>query len=105
MAKQQSNTETQTQTLHLIINGRVQGVGFRNYLSYKAGVLGIRGWVRNRRDGSVETVIQGTPEAVAEMLACAHRGPRASNVTAVDSREPAAADCMDHGEYTVKPTA
>jgi acylphosphatase len=105
MAKEQSDGKARTQTLHLIIHGRVQGVGFRNYLSYKAGALGIRGWVRNRRDGSVETVIQGTPDAVAEMLACAHRGPRASNVTAVNTSEPDADNYPVYSEYLVNPTA
>lgn len=70
-------------TRHLVIRGRVQGVGFRNYLEYKAQQFGVRGWVRNRSDGSVETVAQGTPAAVEAFIECAQRGPRASAVTGV----------------------
>lgn len=105
MSMDRTDGETRTQTLHLRIRGRVQGVGFRNYLNYKAGVLGIRGWVRNRNDGSVETVIQGAPAAVAEMLACARRGPRASEVTEVTIVEPAAGDQVEYGDYALRPTA
>lgn len=74
-------------TRHLVVHGRVQGVGYRNYISYKAGVLGISGWVRNRSDGSVEAVVQGTAEAVAEIIRCAERGPRAARVDRVDIAE------------------
>jgi acylphosphatase len=63
-------------TRHLLVRGHVQGVGYRNYIAYKAGVLGILGWVRNRSDGGVEAVVQGTAEAVAEIIRCAERGPR-----------------------------
>jgi acylphosphatase len=68
---------------HLIVRGRVQGVGYRNYIQYKAGLLNVKGWVRNRLDGSVEAVVHGSPEAVAEIIDCAKRGPRAAEVTAV----------------------
>lgn len=74
-------------TRRLRIRGLVQGVGYRNYMVYKAGVLGIRGWVRNRGDGSVEAMVQGTAEAVAEIIACARRGPRAARVDTVDISE------------------
>ena len=71
-------------TRHLLVRGHVQGVGYRNYIAYKAGVLGILGWVRNRSDGSVEAVVQGTAEAVAEIIRCAERGPRAARVDRVE---------------------
>ncbi len=70
-------------TRHLLIRGRVQGVGFRNYMDYKAGQLGISGWVRNCSDGSVEAVVHGTPATVAAIIECAQRGPRASHVSGV----------------------
>jgi len=70
-------------TRHLAIRGRVQGVGFRNYMAYKAQQLGVCGWVRNRADGSVEAVVYGSAAAVAAIIECAQRGPRASQVTAV----------------------
>ncbi len=60
---------------HLVISGRVQGVGFRQFMSHAAFDLHITGWVRNRHDGSVEAVISGTPEAVHTMIERARRGP------------------------------
>ena len=83
---------TELLTRHLTIRGRVQGVGFRNYVAYKAGELGVCGWVRNRIDGSVEAVVQGTPAAVASIIECAHRGPRAAEVSGVVVREEPSGD-------------
>jgi acylphosphatase len=74
----------ETITRHLSVRGRVQGVGYRNYIEYKAGVLGVSGWVRNRLDGSVEAVIHGTPEAVDALIECARRGPRKAEVSGVE---------------------
>ena len=74
---------SERKTRHLTIRGRVQGVGFRNYLACKAQQLGIGGWVRNRADGSVEAVVDGPVAAVDAIIACAQRGPRAAQVTAV----------------------
>ena len=59
----------------LRVEGRVQGVGFRQFMLRTARELGITGWVRNRRDGSVEAVIAGTSEAVHTMLERARHGP------------------------------
>ena len=69
---------------HLMITGRVQGVGFRYYVEYKARQFGVTGWVRNRRDGSVEAMIQGAPEKVEAVIECAHRGPPKASVTSVN---------------------
>ena len=68
---------------NLRIAGRVQGVGFRYFMERKAAELGVSGWVRNRRDGTVEAMVQGTREAVEAMIAAAHQGPRAAIVTDV----------------------
>jgi acylphosphatase len=74
-------------TKHLIITGRVQGVGYRNYMAYKARQFHITGWVRNRNDGSVEAVIQGTPENVDALIQRAHRGPSKASVSGVTVSE------------------
>ena len=66
---------------HLTIRGRVQGVGFRQFMLHVARELGITGWVRNRRDGSVEAVIAGTPEKIQAMMDRARRGPSHAAVT------------------------
>lgn len=72
-----------TVTRHLLIAGRVQAVGFRFYMQRKARELGISGWVRNRRDGSVEAMVQGSPEAVDAMIAWARRGPPSAVVSEI----------------------
>ena len=69
---------------HLHIFGRVQGVGFRYHFSEQAQWLDIKGWVRNRRGGSVEAMIQGTPESIEALLAWARVGPAAAEVERVD---------------------
>jgi acylphosphatase len=72
-------------TLHLAIRGRVQGVGYRYSMVEEARRLGISGWVRNRRDGSVEAVVQGPAPAVEAMRRWAGRGPPSASVTAVEA--------------------
>jgi len=68
---------------HAIVRGRVQGVGFRFFAERVALELGIRGWVRNLPDGSVETVAEGEEEVVVRYLERLREGPRASSVEAV----------------------
>jgi acylphosphatase len=58
----------------------VQGVGYRAWATRVAGELGLRGWVRNRRDGSVEMLLIGTLEVVTAMIEAARRGPPAARV-------------------------
>ena len=67
----------------LTISGHVQGVGFRYSMVDEARRLGVTGWVRNRRDGTVEAVIDGEREATEAMLAWVRRGPRGARVTDV----------------------
>lgn len=77
---------------HLSIHGVVQGVGFRESMCREAQRLGVRGWVRNRADGTVEAAIDGPPPARAALVTWARRGPRAARVTRVDVRPATAAE-------------
>jgi acylphosphatase len=69
--------------LHVTIRGRVQGVGYRAWVEHRARAGGLEGWVRNRRDGSVEAVFAGAAKAVAEMVALCRHGPASARVEAV----------------------
>lgn len=69
---------------HLNICGRVQGVSYRASAQFEAERLGLTGWVRNRRDGSVEAVVVGHATLVEEFIAWARRGPAAAVVLAVE---------------------
>jgi acylphosphatase len=75
-------------TVHVTITGLVQGVGYRAWAQAAARQRGLSGWVRNRRDGSVEALIAGEPAKVDEMLGYLWVGPTASRVERVDA-EPA----------------
>ncbi len=70
--------------VHLIIHGRVQGVFFRASAREQAVSLGLVGWVRNRRDGTVEVVAEGDGEKLEKLLEWCHKGPPAAKVTKVD---------------------
>jgi len=72
---------------HVVIRGRVQGIGFRAWTEYTALERGLQGWVRNSRDGSVEALFAGRPDAVAAIITACHQGPRGSRVDGVDQRD------------------
>ena len=67
------------------IHGRVQGVFYRAWTEETARALGLSGWVRNRRDGTVEALFCGPPAVVAEMLRLAHDGPPLARVARIDT--------------------
>lgn len=77
---------------HLQAHGRVQGVGYRAFVEDEARARGLEGWVRNRRDGTVEAVLQGEAEIVADMIKTCRRGPFSAHVSALDQREGTEAD-------------
>ncbi len=82
-------------TLLLRIHGGVQGVGFRDFVQRAARALGIRGWVRNRTDGTVEALIRGEESALHNLVQRCRVGPRAAQVERVDvsaSEDEVAAD-------------
>jgi acylphosphatase len=72
---------------HILVRGRVQGVGYRAFVEHEALARGLPGWVRNRRDGTVEAVIAGDAGIVADMLEACQRGPYAARVDSIDQRE------------------
>lgn len=72
---------------HVIIRGRVQGVGYRAWTEVTALEHNLEGWVRNRRDGSVEAVFGGTVDDVAAMIADCRRGPPGARIERIDQRE------------------
>jgi acylphosphatase len=77
----------------LVIRGRVQGVGYRAWVEHQARTLALEGWVRNRRDGSVEALFAGPAETVAKMTALCRRGPSSARVETV-TEEAAGTDAL-----------
>ena len=89
------------ETRRLVITGLVQGVGFRYAMLAQARLLGINGWVRNHRDGSVEAVIAGDPAQLEAMLDWSRSGPAGAAVDNV-MIETASGDFQD---FELRPTA
>jgi acylphosphatase len=93
---------------HLVISGLVQGVGYRAWTERMALTDGLEGWVRNRRDGSVEAVFAGPADTVAAAIAACRQGPRNAQVERIDEREAGSEDLAltRPGErFSVLPTA
>ncbi|MCX9155035.1 acylphosphatase [Niveibacterium sp. 24ML] len=87
----------------LLITGSVQGVGYRWWMVQAAERLGVDGWVRNRRDGSVEAFVRGPAVAVDALAEWAHRGPPAARVVQV-LRTPAEDDPSVTRDFAERPT-
>ena len=68
----------------VVIQGRVQGVGYRDWMVAQAQALGVAGWVRNRADGAVEALVYGDVDAVEELLRACRRGPRLASVSRIE---------------------
>ena len=93
---------------HVIVRGRVQGVGYRAFVEDEAQQRGLKGWVRNRRDGSVEAVFSGPRETVEAMIEACRRGPFSAQVSELAQRKGLEADLAARpaGEsFSVLPTA
>ena len=71
---------------HMVVHGRVQDIGYRAFVEHEALRRGIEGWVRNRRDGSVEAVLAGDADAVTAMIEACRRGPMGARVDTLDQR-------------------
>jgi acylphosphatase len=88
-------------THHVRVIGRVQGVGFRQFVRERARALNLSGWVKNRPDGSVELLVAGDDEATARLLDVVRRGPPHADVAAIEpvhgaSANGALADPLPH---------
>jgi acylphosphatase len=91
-------TDSEMMRLHVVVRGRVQGVGFRAFVVENGLALGVTGWARNRWDGSVEVVAEGTRNNLNALLAALRRGPRMSNVTDVEQEwKPASGEFKSFG--------
>ncbi|MBN2581620.1 MAG: acylphosphatase [Planctomycetes bacterium] len=75
---------TEARRVHVFLTGRVQGVGFRNFVAANANKLKLTGWVRNLNDGRVEAVVEGPAADVASLLKLMERGPSSARVTDMD---------------------
>lgn len=87
--------------LHFLIQGRVQGVGFRWFVQREAAELELRGWVRNTEDGEVEVVAAGEPEDLDELRASLRRGPRGARVDRVVEHHLAESEVQDLTSFRI----
>ena len=97
-------TDEDTLTRRVMIEGHVQGVGYRWFAQRAALRLRLSGWVRNRADGTVEALVSGPPEAVEAMLAELRRGPLGADVRSVRLAE-ATGEAGTPGVFAVRPSA
>jgi acylphosphatase len=92
---------------HVTISGRVQGVGYRAWVEHRAVAHDLQGWVRNRRDGSVEALFAGPEAVVTTMIAACRRGPSSARVVALqdEAADPDMLNLRQAGErFSVLPT-
>jgi|SRR5271165_3047910 len=97
-----SGNSEELRAVRVSIEGRVHGVGYRAWTERTALALGLRGWVRNRRDGSVEAVFAGSTACIDEMVRLCHQGPRSAAVQSVTVVEEVHDDAVG---FAVLPTA
>ena len=95
-----SDASASVRTVHVLVHGTVQGVGFRYHCAYTAQELGVVGQVRNLPDGDVEVMAQGEADAVARLISWLQRGPRWASVrtvTVTDLR----AGCLESRRFEI----
>jgi acylphosphatase len=98
-------TETGAIVRRVLVDGHVQGVGYREFTRSAALSLGVSGWVRNRYDGAVEALIRGPPAAVEALIAEMRQGPRYADVNSVSVTEVDGTPGDDDGAFVVRATA
>ena len=95
-----SDASASVRTVHVLVHGTVQGVGFRYHCAYTAQELGVVGQVRNLPDGDVEVMAQGEADVVARLISWLKRGPRWASVrtvTVTDLR----AGCLESRRFEI----
>jgi acylphosphatase len=95
----------ENRTSHIVIHGLVQGVSFRAWTQHQAELHGLRGWVRNRRDGTVEAVFSGPGNLVDVMLKACREGPAGSRVEKVEILARGEPDFNASGRFEIRGTA
>jgi acylphosphatase len=98
-----SGFEKETRTIHFCARGRVQGVGFRAFVESEAYQLAIEGWVRNRRDGTVEGALKGRTNDVATLVERLQQGPPGALVTSIEIQDVEDGDDTARG-FSIRPT-
>jgi acylphosphatase len=86
--------------LHAVVRGSVQGVGFRYFIQRKARQLGLRGWVRNNDDGTVELLAEGSRSDLEQLMMAAEEGPRMARVHRVEVQWSSATGGLDEFDLT-----
>jgi acylphosphatase len=94
----------ETLVRHVVVEGFVQGVGYRDFARRAALRLGVSGWVRNRSDGTVEAVLAGAPADVEAMLGEMRRGPPGAAVSRLRLGDPDGANETSTGAFVIRST-
>ena len=98
-------TETGAIVRRVVVEGYVQGVGYREFTRCAALRLGVSGWVRNRSDGAVEALICGPPASVEALIGEMRKGPRFAEVENLSAIEQGETPGDDNGAFLIRPTA